>query len=252
MTLQDLSLYSSEKIFYSYRLGGLGSRFIGLLLDSLILGVAYLVLGGFTAAMVGVFGEALSEKLIIVVVAVVVILYFLLSFGYFIFFETIWNGQTPGKKAAGLRVVRRTGEAVTFGSVFVRNLMRIVDALPAGNAAGMIAIFFSENRQRVGDMVADTIVVREKNLSEPVIFESFSVDMEIGNRLRAYLHLVDERDFNLIRDFFARVPEMRPEAANAAAEKIARGLAGKLGLPKGETINPAVFMKTIGSMYRER
>ncbi|MBU7006832.1 RDD family protein [Phosphitispora fastidiosa] len=252
--MQDLSLYSSEKIYYSYRLGGLGSRFIGLILDSLILGVAYLVLGGFTAAMVGVFGGALSEKLIIVVVAVVLILYFLLSFGYFIFFETIWNGQTPGKRAAGLRVVRRTGEAVTFGSVFVRNLMRIVDALPAGNAIGMIAIFFSENRQRVGDMVADTIVVREKNLSEPVILDSFSVsaDTDMGEHLRAYIHLIDERDFNLIRDFFARVPKMKPEAVDAAAEKIARGLAGKLGLPKGETINPADFMKTIGSMYRER
>ncbi len=250
--MQDLSLYSSEKIYYSYRLSGLGSRFIGLLLDTLILGVVYLVLGGFTAAMVGVFGDMLSETLIIVLVAVVLILYFLVSFGYFIFFETLWNGQTPGKRAAGLRVVRKTGEAVTFGNVLVRNLMRIVDALPAGNAAGMIAILFSENCQRVGDMAADTVVVREKNTDEPVLIESFSVDQEMAERLRPAIHLVDERDFNLIRDFFARMSGLRPEAADTVAEKIARGLAGKLGLAKGETINPVAFIKTVGALYREK
>ncbi|PKM79809.1 MAG: hypothetical protein CVU89_16450 [Firmicutes bacterium HGW-Firmicutes-14] len=249
--MQDLSLYSSEKIYYSYKLAGLGSRFIGFFLDTLILIGIYAVLAGFGAAVFGILGDV-SQTVTFITIAVLIIFYLLVSFGYFIFFETIWNGQTPGKKAAGLRVVRKTGEAVTFSSILVRNLMRIVDALPAGNFVGIAAISFSRNHQRVGDMVADTVVIRDDQTGQPILFEAGDTDPELAEKIRPRLFMVDEKDFSLIREFFTRMPYMKPYHAAGVAEKIAGGLASKLEFQPGEIKSPIVFLKTVGALFREK
>jgi hypothetical protein len=90
------------------------------------------------------------------------IVFFLVFFGYDVLFEVRSRGRTPGKRWTGLRVVRTGGRPITFVPSCVRNVMRIVDILPAFYAIGMFSIFVTERNQRLGDLAAGTLVVRER------------------------------------------------------------------------------------------
>ena len=100
--------------------------------------------------------------LMIVTISLVVLAIFLLIWGYHIFFEFLWNGQTPGKRVAGIRVLTTRGEPVTFVHVLVRNLLRIVDFLPSSYMLGAVCILVTRRSQRLGDLAAGTIVVHER------------------------------------------------------------------------------------------
>src|SRR5206468_11279553 len=93
---------------------------------------------------------------------------FLVYFGYDVAFETLASGRTPGKRAAGLRVVRLGGEPVGFVASAVRNLGRLVDMQPGLlYAVGAATILFSRHNQRLGDLAAGTLVVRERRAPLP-------------------------------------------------------------------------------------
>lgn len=92
---------------------------------------------------------------------------FLILWGYHIFFETFRDGQTPGKKHAGIRVVSSTGRPLGFFASFSRNLMRAVDFLPALFLIGFFSMLADERQQRLGDRVAGSLVVRYESLQLP-------------------------------------------------------------------------------------
>ena len=92
----------------------------------------------------------------------VLVVMFALEWGYYIFFESLWNGQTPGKKAMGLRTVKEGGYPITFIDVVLRNLLRGADWLPAFNVVGLVVMAFDGRFRRLGDLVAGTMVVSEE------------------------------------------------------------------------------------------
>jgi hypothetical protein len=96
--------------------------------------------------------------------AILIIAAFLVFFGYSILFETLWNGQTPGKRTFNLRVIRDGGYAITFYAAATRNLVRIADFLPLAYTAGALSVFFHPHYKRFGDLVAGTVVVKEREL----------------------------------------------------------------------------------------
>src|SRR4051812_40364926 len=96
-----------------------------------------------------------------VATAVFLVLVFLVWFGYDVLFEVLANGRTPGKRACGLRVVRSGGQPIGFVASSVRNLLRLVDGPLTSYIAGIVSIVVSKRNQRLGDMAADTLVVRE-------------------------------------------------------------------------------------------
>src|SRR5260370_20637179 len=157
-----LTIETPEQTALEFEIAGIGSRFLALALDTLIqilLGIGLLVI----MVIVGVALPS-SAKSGIWVVAVIVLAYFVLYFGYFAIFEIIWNGQTPGKKKEGLRVIKDSGRPITPSEAVGRNLMRIVDQLPAFYAIGIGSVLLSRHNKRLGDFVAGTIVVHEKSL----------------------------------------------------------------------------------------
>ena len=89
----------------------------------------------------------------------------MLFFGYFIIFEALWNGQTPGKKALGIRVVRDGGYAIDFGASLVRNLIRVGELLIGTYTLSAVAMLLSPENKRLGDIAAGTIVVRDARLA---------------------------------------------------------------------------------------
>ena len=159
-----VTIATPEGVDLELTLAGLGSRFVAALVDAALQG---LVIAGFGLLLVGV--ELFSGGLELggLGVALFSLVIFLVWFGYHIFFEVLASGRTPGKRWSGLRVVRTGGYPVTFAASAVRNLLRLVDLLPAAYVTGCVTILVTRRNQRLGDLAAGTLVVRERLGREP-------------------------------------------------------------------------------------
>jgi len=158
MELQDrLTVEGAEGLDLDVTLAGLGSRTGAAAIDLLLQTVAILAI----SVIAGLFGDA--------GLAVAVTGIFLVVLGYPTAAETLTNGQTVGKRVLGIAVVKVDGTPVTFMSALVRNVVRVVDALPGTYLVGAVAIFASSRNQRVGDMAAATVVVHRVKAGTHVV-----------------------------------------------------------------------------------
>src|SRR5690606_19311791 len=94
--------------------------------------------------------------------AVYGLLLFLIFYAYYFFFEWLWNGQTPGKRLLRLRVMQANGMPITYWHAFMRNVIRIADFLPAMYGVGAAVALLDDSNRRAGDLIAGTIVARER------------------------------------------------------------------------------------------
>src|SRR5208337_1241407 len=148
-------------------LAGIGSRFIALLVDMLIWIAGFLLL----LALLAIFLPGIAEFSNISAewaFAIFLIIIFLLFWGYFTLFEAFWNGRTPGKRVARIRVIQRSGRSIGLLESMARNLVRYVDQLPFFYAVGVITMFVTRQHQRLGDLAAGTLVVRDRELETPL------------------------------------------------------------------------------------
>jgi len=125
-----------------------------------------------------IFGDAKGISLWIL--AGMIIAGFIIFFGYFIFFETVWSGQTPGKRWLKLRVIQEDGRPINFFAALTRNLIRFADMIvPPFYSVGIFSVFASARAKRLGDYVANTVVVKERAAEAPKfdeVFESEVID----------------------------------------------------------------------------
>src|SRR5262245_49552315 len=156
-----ISVVTPDHIELDFELAGIGSRFLALLLDWLmIFGIIIALLMVAAAAGFGVIVAVRSSHAGGAVLAIAVLLYFVLMWGYFLLFEALRNGQTPGKKWTGIRVVRDNGLAVGWREAALRNLVRAADMLPPPAClVGGLMMMWSKHGKRLGDLLAGTIVV---------------------------------------------------------------------------------------------
>ncbi len=147
-----------EGVLITYATAGAASRSMAALIDYGLLFSIFLVV--WMAVAVGT-GSANSIFASDVILAFLFIFIFVMNWGYYIVFELIWNGQTPGKRLLRLRVLREGGRPVDGGAILVRNLMRAIDFLPVLYGLGLVAMFVDRRNRRLGDLAAGTIVVRE-------------------------------------------------------------------------------------------
>jgi uncharacterized RDD family membrane protein YckC len=227
-----LTIETPEQTVLEFEIAGIGSRFLALAFDTLIqilLGIGLFVI----MVIVGVAIPA-SFKTGIWFVAIIVLAYFVLYFGYFTIFEVMWNGQTPGKKKEGLRVIKDSGRPINPSEAVGRNLMRIVDQLPALYAIGISSVLLSRQNKRLGDFVAGTIVVHEKSLVDakpvwqsPVAGQAAPATTYGSERLTA-------EEFALIEAFLNRRSSLPGDVRFNMADQIAKQIRPKLTLPPGE------------------
>ena len=169
---RQTEVITPENIPLTLELAGIGTRFGALLVDMLIQTIAT-VIGLIVFGIAAGFSEAVGGGGP-VWIALMIAAIFLIWFGYFILFEAIWNGQTPGKRLFGLRVVRDGGYPVNFFAVATRNLIRIADFLPVSYAAGAITVFLNPEYKRLGDLVAGTLVIKERTVNPLLAFQSIA------------------------------------------------------------------------------
>ena len=183
-TEETLVIETPERVPLAFALASIGNRFLAAAIDHFIqyfsIGVViwiFLTAAGFGGEETGVIDEIRREapKWMI---AIMIFLLFLLFAGYFIFFEWLWDGQTPGKRLLKLRVIREDGRPITLWEAIARNLLRVFDAIPGFllpiYSVGLIVIFLSSRDQRVGDIFAGTVVIRERTDEAPTFDETFS------------------------------------------------------------------------------
>ena len=156
MEYQDRVIISTpEGVDLSLTLAGAGSRFVSALIDLTIQTVIIIALT-LAVRLAGAYGPALFA-----------VLSFGVVFAYDVFFEVLASGRTPGKRRNGLRVVRAGGEPVGFVTSAIRNLIRVVDFLPFAYLLGAVCILVTKKNQRLGDLAAGTLIVRERKADRP-------------------------------------------------------------------------------------
>lgn len=212
----------------AFDIAGIGSRFLALLVDSLIQGsVVFIAL--VASGIVG-YTHALQSSPVsaAIVVAGLIVMGFLLLYGYFILFEIFWNGQTPGKRIIGIRVLKDSGRRLSAIESIGRNLLRIVDQLPGLYAIGLLCAVLTKQNKRLGDLVAGSIVVREASLRELKAGWQESAHMQLMAPMGAERLMPD--DVVLIETFLQRRHELEANVRYRMAADILRRLDGKLTL----------------------
>lgn len=213
-----------------YELAGLASRAGAALVDILLQGLitAAVIFGAI--GLTRLFGWVFPAW----IVAAMMVLIFLVFFGYHILFETIWNGQTPGKRLAGMRAVREGGLPIDLSCAAVRNLVRVVDMLPGTPPylVGGIAVVFSSTNKRLGDMAAGTIVVKERRewegylrAEKPAVQPRYAETIYVKN-----VELVTAEEFEAVARFLDRKAELQEDVCERVALKIAEPLMQRLGI----------------------
>ena len=228
-----LEVDTPEQVVLSLPLGGVGSRIAAYALDLLIrLALSVLI------AIPAVFVAANFPGLEALALAAALVGYFLLHFGYYVYYEVLHAGQTPGKRRMGLRTVKLNGEPVDLLTSLLRNVMRVVDWLPALYGLGMASMFVSASEQRLGDLTAGTVVVRERRPDEPqppVTQDYDEICRELGllhpERIRPNL---DEDEAEALRRLLERMPTVQRQNAQQLLEHMVRRVQQNMSDPEAE------------------
>jgi uncharacterized RDD family membrane protein YckC len=228
---EKLIIETPEQTSIEFPLAGIGSRFLAILIDSLIQGAVLLVLAlifvglGFTFRGAGL-GQ--SSAAAVWIVAVLIFIYFLLMYGYFILFESIWNGQTPGKRLTHIRVIKDSGQPITAIDAVGRNLLRLVDQLPFVYGIGVLCAWISPQSKRLGDYVAGTVVVHEKPFE--TVAPQWNAPAQAATHQYGANRLTPE-EFALVETFLSRRSALEAGVRYDTASGIVRRIESKLTLP---------------------
>lgn len=227
----DLSILTPERTVLSYRLAGMGSRALAHLLDIIFVGIALMLTLFVTFGVAALLDTAIAT-------GVTMFLWFIIPILYFILFEGLSNGQTPGKKILGIRVRMADGTPLGLEGAIFRNLLRPADLLPGPYLVGLASIFLSARAQRLGDLVAGTIVVTERQ--EPVKYAvaPHGVGIHPLENFVGPLRGLTDPEYAALRRLADRFYELPAEAQRDLIQRIYRPIASRLALPPpppGET-----------------
>lgn len=247
-----LTIDTPEQIELELPLAGIGSRFLALAFDTLL----QLVLGFVSSLLLlGLVWIAPNVHLPIhlsenIFSALIILLIFCLYWGYFAFFETIWKGQTPGKKQAGIRVIKDSGRPLNVYEAIGRNLLRAVDGLPGLYAVGILTMMLNKQHRRLGDYVAGTVVVHDKQLHE------FRPDWSLDSArrpetARAETMQIGSEELVLIETYLSRRYELDPLVRATSCLKIVDLIKSKTGLERAPGQSEDDFLESIVRQVRD-
>jgi uncharacterized RDD family membrane protein YckC len=266
MNSDQLNIDTPELVTIEFPLAGIGSRFIALLVDYLIWGASFFVLS-LLAAMILPDIKAFSKISEQWATAIFIIIFFLFNWGYFTLFEAFWNGRTPGKRVVHIRVIQRSGRAIGLFESMARNFVRYVDQIPFFYAVGVISMFVTRQHQRLGDLAAGTLVVRDRQQEEPLWGNSgartftaqvFAPSAPLPAPHTAFslpatgIAKLSPADLVVLEGFFARRLDMSISTRQALAERIAAAIQAKSGLERPAGASVETFLEATASQLRDQ
>ena len=289
---REILVVTPENIEIEYELAGIGSRFLANLLDSFLQAAIYLglwIVVGIIALIVSlttsVFSRALGVFFGEIQLAFALIAGFVILWGYFIWFETVWNGQTPGKRQLGLRVIRDGGYPINIFAAIVRNLIRVMDGMPLAAllllgigyfgkdplvaAMGglcilipVLCMLLSQRYQRLGDFVAGTMVVKQRAPRVPTLEALAPPPRVLPEHLAAYaladigrqVYEMTVPEYRAVRHYIDRRWQLPPQVQQTAAMRLAVPLMQRLGIvpPAGViSVNYADFLEYLAVAFEQ-
>jgi len=257
--VQDrLHIITPEGVAFSYEVAGIGSRFAAMVVDTLLQGGLLMLLtlgGGGVLNLLNTSFPALARASPWAMGGMILAA-FLVVWGYFPFFEILWNGQTPGKRVMGLRVLRENGTPIGVWEALLRNLLRLVDLLPLlpPYGVGMTVMFLSPWAKRLGDYAAGTVVVREvryrlEDAPTPLEGGEVSTQADLPLPPDAFRRLRPE-EVEMVRLFLKRRDQLTPEARAQLAHRLALSLQERLALPSLLGVSEEALLERLWSLYR--
>ncbi len=240
------SVVTPEAVPLDLRLAGLGSRFLGLVIDWAI---QFAALFALLMASIALSGQGLGG----VGIAILILLAFLIIFGYPVVLETLWRGRTVGKAALGLRVVTTEGGPITFRHAAIRTALGIVDFPLTSGAAAVISVLATRRNQRLGDLAAGTLVLRERTglaqpvattFSVPVGLESYAASLDVSG--------LTGEDYRAVRALVLRAPNLSPPVRYQLALELADALSSRVRPLPPAGIQPVWYLICVAAVYQRR
>lgn len=242
---RDVHLVTPEAVVLQLETAGLGSRILAFVVDALIQALVGIVLVG------GLFVIGPDSVVTVVVMLVAVTVG---GLAYHPIFETFNRGRSPGKMLLGLRVVTREGGSVRFRHAAIRGLLAIVDFQLTYGLAALVSVLATQDNQRLGDLVAGTLVVRERSgagaaprpmeFRPPAGFEAFAASLDVAGMGGA--------DYEAVRSYVSRRDALRPEVRSEVARSLARPLSSKLGHAPPSGLDADVYLRCLAAAYQDR
>jgi uncharacterized RDD family membrane protein YckC len=248
----QISVDTPEQIALEFPLAGIGSRFLAMLLDTLIHWVLFIA---------GIFALAAMEKYVPSkalfgwipvswLPALIILFLFCLSWGYFAFFEALW-GKTPGKRVAGIRVIKDSGRALNAYEAIGRNLMRAIEGVPLFPITmiiGVVTMMITRRHQRIGDLVAGSIVVHDKRNDDIRPDWTASNEKTLAS---PELAKIAPEELVLIETYLQRRDSLDFAVRDATALKIASRITAKSGIERPADQSLDEFLENIAKQMRE-
>jgi len=245
----QLHIHTPEQIALELPLAGIGSRFLGLAIDTLLQILLYFV-GGLLIAWIGISGIArmvgwLPSSWLN---AVVILFIFCVYWGYFAIFEIFWNGQTPGKRLAKIRVIKESGRPMNAYEAIARNLMRAIDILPTMYGAGIVCMMLNSQNRRIGDFVAGTVVIHDQRTEE--VRPDWNTAAEAAPA-SPQLALLTSDDLVLIETYLQRRFQLDRSVRDSAALQIGIRITNKTGLQRDPAQSTDDFLEAVARQIRD-
>ena len=243
--LEDrITIQTPEGVELELTLAGLGSRATATIIDGLIkAGVL------FAALIFSWMLSGLSENSAAIATAFISLTAFALLIVYDITFEVLNSGKTPGKRAAGIRVVTSGGGPIRFTGSAIRNILRIVDFLPGMYFIGIVAIVITPNHQRLGDLAAGSLVIRDRR---PTSFSEQPQGINATQPSGSWdVSGIDAREVAVVRQFLERRADLDPATRDRLARQIAEPLRRRVVGPSA-TIDAEEFLERLAAEKASR
>lgn len=247
-----LSIDTPENIILNAEIAGFGTRCIAAIIDYLILLTVIILVSVLYLQSIPVGSRNESGSF-----AVLALIQFVIITFYHLILELLWNGQTIGKRLVGARVVQANGLPLTASGAIIRNLVRLFDFLPVFYGIGLITMFASRQTQRLGDLAARTIVIREqRQITLQNLKETHDINYHFINKTMAMPYYIQvahlsSDDRRMVIDFLHRRYDIRDhiQLSQLLARRIAAKMPGE-GMPSISTGRDAeTFLEQVARAF---
>lgn len=225
----QLNIDTPEQIALELPLAGIGSRFLAIAIDTLIQAALYLITGIVFLILLPAGFSLFNFVPKTLGPALGIFIGFAIYWGYFAIFEIVWKGQTPGKRLAGIRVIKESGRPINAFEAIGRNFLRAVDMQPGFlYGVGLVCMMLNKQSRRLGDFVAGTVVVHEKPSEE--VRPTWNTGTEASSASSAGVAQMSADELVLIETYLSRRFDLEPDVRLRTAIQIAERIKAKTGL----------------------
>jgi uncharacterized RDD family membrane protein YckC len=244
---EQLRIDTPEQIALELQVAGIGSRFLAIAVDT-VLQVSLYIAGFLALSFLQTPAIVRESPLGLAGPALAILFGFTIYWGYFALFEIFWSGRTPGKRLAGIRVIKETGRPINAYEAIGRNILRAIDFLPAMYAVGVVCMMLNKHSRRIGDYVAGTIVVHDKQTEEVRPDWNLAAPAPAAG---ASVARMTPEELQLIETYLHRRLELEDEIRTDMADRIVRRISTKTGLSPaaGQAIDE--FLESIARQIRD-